>query len=175
VEVKPKQSMAHNKLLLLYLLKNGNLELSELQMVRIMSELSFMGYFDLKECMFELEQNGHIYSKPTSQTIVYGITENGANMLEVLQNDLRLSFRDTIDEYLQKNKTTLEMESQLIGEFIKLSDNEFRVILKVLEHDRTIFEINSIVYSKTEAQSIVDHWPRNAIPIYKDVILRLGE
>ena len=76
MEVKPKQSMAHNKLLLLYLLKNGNLELSELQMVRIMSELSFMGYFDLKECMFELEQNGHIYSKPTSQTIVYGITEN---------------------------------------------------------------------------------------------------
>ncbi len=175
MEIKPKQSIAHNKLLLLYLLDKSGLELSELQIVRIMSELSFMGYFDLKECMFELEQNKHIYSRATPQTVAYGVTETGAKMLDVLKSDLRLSFRNAIDGYLSKNRTHLEMESQLIGEYIKLADSEYRVILKVLEHDRTIFEINTIVYSKTEAKQMIDNWRNNAIPVYKDVILRLGQ
>ena len=174
MQIKPKQTMAHNKLLLLYLLQKSGMALSELQLVRIMAELSFMGYFDLKECIFELEQGGHLYSKMTPQNTVYGITEAGENMLNVLVNDLRLSFRETVDAYLKEHRGELELESQLVGENIKLSQNEYRVILKVLEHDRTIFEINSIVYSKTEAQNIVDNWRKNAVNIYKDVILRLG-
>ena len=43
MKVKPKQTMAHNKLLLLYLLEKSGMALSELQLVRIMTELSFMG------------------------------------------------------------------------------------------------------------------------------------
>lgn len=174
MKVKPKQSMAHNKLLLLYLLQQSNMVLSELQLMRIMTELSFMGYFDLKECIFELEQGGHIYVKTTPQTIAYGITEIGTNMLDVLLDDLRLSFREAVDAYLKEHRSELEMESHILGEYIKLSENEYRVILKVLEHDRTIFEISSIVYSKTEAQSLVDNWRKNAISIYKDIILRLS-
>ena len=95
-------------------------------------------------------------------------------MLNVLVSDLRLSFRETVDAYLKEHRSELELESQLVGEYIKLAQNEYRVILKVLEHDRTIFEINSIVYSKTEAQKIVDNWRKNAVSIYKDVVLRLG-
>ncbi|WP_066684088.1 DUF4364 family protein [Christensenella intestinihominis] len=174
MKVKPKQTMAHNKLLLLYLLEKSGMALSELQLVRIMTELSFMGYFDLKECIFELEQGGHIYSRTTPQNTVYGITDAGINMLDVLVNDLRLSFRETVDAYLKEHRSELELESQLVGEYIKLAQNEYRVILKVLEHDRTIFEINSIVYSKQEAQKIVDNWRKNAVSIYKDVVLRLG-
>jgi len=174
MKVKPKQSMAHNKLLLLYLLKQSGMALSELQLVRIMTELSFMGYFDLKECIFELEQGGHIRARITPQNTAYEISDTGANMLEVLIDDLRLSFREAVDEYLKEHRAKLEMESQFIGEYIKLSENEYRVILKILEHDRTIFEINSLVYSKQEAQRIIDNWPGSAIAVYKDVTLRLG-
>lgn len=174
MKVKPKQSMAHNKLLLLYLLKQSGMSLSELQIVRIMTELSFMGYFDLKECIFELEQGRHIHARITPQTTAYEITEAGSNMLDVLIDDLRLSFRETVNEYLAAHRTELEMESQFVGEYIKLSENEYRVILKILEHDRTIFEINSLVYSKSEAQKIIDNWPNNAIAVYKDVTLRLA-
>ena len=84
--------MAHNKLLLLYLLQKSGMALSELQLVRIMAEFSFMGYFDLKECIFELEQGGHLYPKTTPQNIVYGITEAGENMLNVLLDDFAFLF-----------------------------------------------------------------------------------
>lgn len=174
MDVKPKQSMAHHKLLLLYLLRQSGMALSELQLVRIMTELSFMGYFDLKECIFELEQGGHISARVTPQSTAYQITEAGSNMLEVLKNDLRLSFREAAEEYLTKHRSKLEMESQFVGEYIKLSENEYRVTLKIMERDRTIFEIDSLVSSKREAQRVVDHWPKNAIAVYKDVTLRLS-
>lgn len=174
MQVKPKQTVANNKLLLLYLLKKSDIALSELQIVRIMGELSFMSYFDLKECLFELTQSAHIYSKATPQNVLYGITDKGAHMLDVLQDDLRQSFRAAIDNYLKQHATELKMESQLVGELIKLSDGEYRVILKVLEDDRTVFELNCIVYSKEEAQRMIDNWRSNAISLYKHVITSLG-
>lgn len=174
MQIRPKQTLANNKLLLLYLLYKSDIALSELQIVRILSELSFMSYFDLKECMFELSEGGHIYSKATPQNVLYGITEKGAQMLLILEADLRRSFRDRIDSYLKEHATELKMESQLVGEFIKLSDGEYRVILKVLEDDRTIFELSCIVYSKEEAQRMTGNWRSNAISLYKDVVTRLG-
>ena len=108
MEVKPKQSMAHNQLLLLYLLKrNGNLELSELEMVRTYERLSFMGYFDLKECMFELEQNGHLFFKPTSQTIVYKYSgKRIANMLEVCRTTFACHFAIRLTNIYKKQNHT---------------------------------------------------------------------
>ena len=174
MQIKPKQTMANNKLLLLYLLNKSDIPLSELRLVRIFSDLSFMGYFDLKECMFELEQNRHISSRSTPQSVVYSITEKGANMLRVLCEDLRLSFREGIDKYLEAHSSELKMESQLVGEMIKLSSSEYRVILKVLEEDRTVFELNCIVYSKDAAQTMLDNWRANAVSLYKDVLMRLS-
>ena len=174
MQIKPKQTMANNKLLLLYLLDKSEIGLSELQLVRIFGELSFMGYFDLKECMFELEQGHHIYSKQTPQCVTYGITEKGSRMLDVLLSDLRLSFRERIDAYLEKHSGELKMESQLAGEMIKLSESEYRVILKVLEEDRTVFELSCIVYSKESAQTMLENWRSNAVSLYKDVLTRLG-
>ncbi|MEG2202506.1 MAG: DUF4364 family protein, partial [Christensenellaceae bacterium] len=159
---------------LLYLLDRSNMGLSELQIVRIMDELGLLSYFDLKECIFELEQNNHIIANPTPQTLLYSISEKGSAMLNVLVEDLRLSFRTSIDEYLQKNKSELEKESQLIGEFIKLSENEYRVTLKVLEQNRTVFEINLIVYSKTQAQQMVEQWRSKAVSLYQELFMQLS-
>lgn len=174
MQVKPVQTMAQNKLLILYLINASGMQLSELQMVRIMGDLTIMQYFDLKECLFELEQLNDIYKTDTPGGALYGITEKGAGMLATLKDDLRLSFREKIDEYISSHKTKLIMESQFISEYIKLSENEYRVILKVLENSRTVFEINVIVYSKQEAVKMSENWQENAISLFKDVILHLN-
>lgn len=174
MQVKPKQTMAQNKLLLLHLLHRSDMGLSEMQLVRIMGELGFMSYFDLKECLFELEQNEDIYSRKTPQNETYTVTEKGKHMLEVLKEDLRPSFRDEIDVYVRENKSKLELESQLSSEYIKLSEGEYRVVLKVLENDRTVFEVNMIVYSKEEANKMTENWYQNAISIYKNMIIQLN-
>ena len=65
-----------------------------------------------------------MFIQDDSQNTVYGITDAGANMLNVLVSDLRLSFQETVDAYLKEHKDELELESQLVGEYIKLAQNE---------------------------------------------------
>jgi len=170
----PTEMIAHNKLIILYLLKKSDMDLSELQIMRIMDELSLMRYFDLKESIFELEQNGHIYSSAMPQALLYGITEAGLNIINVLENDLRLSFRNSIDDYLHLNKNELKKESQYKSDYIKIGDGEYRVALKVLEKSSVIFEINVVVYSRDEAEYMVSKWQDNAVAVYKDLLIKLS-
>ncbi len=172
--VKPKATMAQNKLLVLYLLQQGEMELSELQIMRIFSELKVVGYFDLVECLFELTQNGHILKNTKPHGVAYRITPKGADIIAVLAEDIKLSLRNAIALYLKQNKPSLLKESQLTGEYLKLADNEYRVTLRVLQKSEIIFEINVIVYTKADAQSMVDHWPEHAVELYKDIVLKLG-
>ena len=172
--VKPKQTIAQNKLILLYLLRSGAMQFSELQLMRIASELTLMSYFDLKESLFELVQNDHATQIVTPNSILYEATENGLRIVDVMENDIRLSFREAIDSYLEKHRDALKKESQFVAEYIKLPNNEYRVILKVLEKNATVFEINVIVYSKDEAKTLIRNWKDNAVSLYKDILLRLS-
>jgi hypothetical protein len=174
--VKRDQSkaMAQNKLLMLYLLDKSGMALSELQIMRLMDELGFMRYFDLKECLFELEQNGHILLSTTPQAAIYEISENGKNIVNVLEKDLRLSARKGIDGYLAQNREKLKMEAHYVAEYIKLGSDEYRVIFKVLEEGMTIMEINMVVYSRDEAQAMTAKWKDNAVDVYKELLEKLS-
>ncbi len=183
-----KQSMAQYKLLLLYLLnvnpkcpdqqapnaEKDALALTELQMMRITDELGFMHYFDLKECLFELKESNHIYIETTPQAVLYSITPSGRHIINVLVNDLHLSSRNAISEYMAENYKELEKESQFVSEYLKLGENEYRVTLKVLEKNSAIFEINVVVYSKQQAKDICKKWKDNAVSVYKELMLQLS-
>ncbi len=183
--LKAKNSMAQHKLLLLYLLNTNPhrpgeqggrelLMLTELQIMRIMDELELMSYFDLKECLFELKENKDINTSATPQGILYSITDKGADIITVMEDELHLSSRNAVRDYLIQNNEELKKESQYISEYIKLRENEYRVTLKVLEQNSTIFEINVVVYSKQQAQQISDKWKDCAVDIYRDMMLKFS-
>ena len=65
------------KLLLLYLLNAVDSRLSELQILRIVSENNWVSYFDLQENLFELIQGGMLESKQNINGKFYQITELG--------------------------------------------------------------------------------------------------
>jgi len=171
---KQAQAVAHNKLLMLYLLDKSRMELSEFQIIRLMDEMRFMSYFDLRECLFELEQNGNIYLNATPRAALYGITESGKNIITVLEKELRLSARKAIDQYLHENKDRLKMETHYVAEYIKIGGEEYRVIMKVLEKSMTILEINIIVFSREEARVMAEKWKDNAVDVYKELLAKLS-
>ncbi len=183
--LKAKNSMAQHKLLLLYLLNTNphrpeeqgghdRLMLTELQIMRIMDELELMSYFDLKECLFELKENRDINAGATPQGMMYSITEKGSDIINVMLEELHLSSRNAVRDYLVQNNDELKKESQYISEYIKLRENEYRVTLKVLEQNSTIFEINVVVYSKQQAQHISEKWKDRAVDIYRDMMLKFS-
>jgi predicted transcriptional regulator len=75
------EAIAQNKLLILYLLRSINIQLSELQILRIVTENGWINYFDLKECMFELIENKLVEGRETPEGAFYTITELGRSTL----------------------------------------------------------------------------------------------
>ena len=65
------------------------------------------------------------------------------------------------------------METQLYAEYIRISDGEYRVTLKILERDVPVLDLNIVCYSKREAQAITSNWQDRATTIYRDLLLSL--
>ena len=169
------EAIAQNKLLILYLLKSINIQLSELQILRIVSENSWLNYFDLKECMFELIEGRLVEQRETPHGTFYAITELGQTTVFYLEKELPDSQRKAIDAYCDANRDALRLETELSADYIKIDEGEYRVMLKILENQQPVFELSLITWSKNSAEAFIRKWKDVAPAIYKSTYDTLSE
>lgn len=172
MQIRP---IAQNKLVILYLLKAIHIQLSELQILRIVTDNGWLNYFDFKESMFELIQSKLVDQRQTPSGVFFTITERGEETLFYLQKELRGSQRKAIDEYCEANRDELRLETELFADYIKIDENEYRVMLKILENQIPVFELNLVTYSKSSAEDFIAKWKDVAPRIYKSTYDMLAE
>lgn len=169
------EPIAQNKLLILYLLNSIDIQLSELQILRIVTEKGWLNYFDMKECVFELIESRLIEQHETPNGNFYVISELGKTTLFYLKKELRNSQRKAIDEYCKENRDDLRLETELYADYIKIDEGEYKVMLKVLENQIPVFELTLVTYSKSSAQDFIEKWKSVAPAIYKSTYFTLSE
>lgn len=169
------EAIAQNKLLILYLLKTINIQLSELQILRIVSDNGWLNYFDLKECMFELIESGLVERRDTPSGAFFAITELGGTTVFYLEKELPASLRKSVDSFCEKNRDDLRLETELHADYIKIDEGEYKVMLKVLENQVPVFELNLVTYSQASAEAFIKKWKSTAPIIYKNTYDSLSE
>ncbi len=169
------EAIAQNKLLILYLLKTINIQLSELQILRIVTDNGWLNYFDLKECMFELIEGRLVEQRETPNGMFYAITELGQTTVFYLEKELLESQRKAVDAYCAANRDDLRLETELAADYIKIDEGEYKVMLKVLENQQPVFELNLITWSKSSAEAFIRKWKDVAPAIYKTAYDSLSE
>jgi hypothetical protein len=169
------EAIAQNKLLILYLLKSINIQLSELQILRIVSDNNWLNYFDLKECMFELIESHLVEQRDTPSGLFYSISEAGSNTVFYLEKELPASVRKAVDTYCEANRDELRLETELCADYIKIDEGEYKVMLKVLENQVPVFELNLVTYSQASAEAFINKWKHVAPKIYKNTYDKLSE
>jgi len=161
------------KLVILFLFQTLDIKLNELQLVRILPENDWANYFDIKESLSELSKTGMLLKQESPNGIFYQITDAGQESINLFYKDIRHSIREDIKQYASKNRDNLARESDLFSDYIKLSDDEFRVILKILDNTLTIFEIQLMAYTKEQAETMIKNWQSAASVIYKSAYTEL--
>lgn len=169
------EAIAQNKLLILYLLKTINIQLSELQILRIVSDNNWLNYFDLKECMFELIESRLVEQRDTPSGLFFAITELGCTTVLCLEKELPASVRKSIDVYCEKSRDELRLETELSADYIKIDEGEYKVMLKVLENQAPVFEVNLVTYSRASAEAFIAKWKNVAPIIYKNTYDSLSD
>jgi len=162
-----------SKLIILYMFNSIDLQLSELQAIKYLTTNDWANYFDVKEHIEELIKSELLLKQETPSGVYYSITPSGKESIDLFYKEILFSVRKDIDDFACDSKEMIRLESGLFSDYLKLADDEYRVNLRVLDNARTTFEINIIVYSKTEAEALMNNWVSRASTIFKNTYSEL--
>ena len=165
-----KNAIEKNKLCLLFLFKAFDQRLSDNQLLSVCTELSLMDYFDLNNSLHELNEAGLLEKSEAVNGVFYSITQIGASTYDFFKKQLPFSQREVIQSFANEHREVLLAESRIFSEYLQISEHQFRVMLKILENNLPIFEINLFAHTKEEAERFAVSWRKNAMSIYQKTI-----
>jgi hypothetical protein len=170
MDIKPSPS--ESKLLILYLFDEIRMDLDDLQVLRAFVELGLMNYFDLMNYIAELIAGEMLVEKELPAGKHLSITQKGKDVLAEFVQEIRNSQRERIMDYCARHKHELRAESLYTGEY-HADRNGYRVLLKIMDGEETVFQMELMVFSKDDAMHAIESWRNNAPKIYTTVLDKL--
>ncbi len=169
MQLNPK-FVAKNKLSILFILSCADFDIREDQLIEYVSDTKLMEYFDLMKSLSELKENSLINIIPSGTAMASSIslTDIGKTTLEAFIKELSFTWRESTEEYFDKNRERLLLESKLFADYLRIGENQYRLTLRIVERNLPVFEIMMICTSKEEADSFAKGWKKNAMQVYLD-------
>lgn len=166
------ETLASSKVLILYILDKLEKPVSNDELFQLVLSTQDMNYFYFQQFLLDLLENKYItFFKETSNSEeVYSITPSGKETLELTKDLVPGIIKLKVDSTLKSELKEIEEEVSIISEFTPEDDGAYTVSCKVVENNKTIFEVSMYAASREQAKFISDNWKQNAIDIYPKII-----
>ena len=169
------QESAENKLIILLIMNQFSIPLTNSQIMEFVLEKDYMNYFYLQQALGELVSSGMLEYSQSDESFFYLITEKGKNTLQYFSERLDLQLRSSIEKSVSLKKQMLLRELQVLADYVKERDNEYIVDLKVIENNITLIDLKLNVISNKQAKQICERWKNEAPHLYGDILNLLVE
>ena len=163
-------SLAQDKVLILYILKKLNKDITSNDLFKIMSNINDMNYFYFRQILVDLVDSKLIGSYTKDENSVYEITTDGKTSLDLTIDVLPGLSKLKADTVLKNELNKIIDESSIIAEYIPENESNFTVKCKIIENNNTIFEVKTFAGSRERAKSIADNWKNNANTIFPRIL-----
>lgn len=164
------EELAYHKLLILYVLEKINMDLTNSQITQVILETEVMNYFSLQQFLSQLMDAQFLKIYEDSNKEYYTLTQKGIETLNYFLSRIPSPITEKLDEYIKLNKENLLADTQVKSSFVKQSDNEYIVNLRVIENQSNLIDLNLNVSSEKQAKLICDNWKKNASYMYAEII-----
>ena len=164
------ETLAENKVLILYALNKANKPLTNDVLYRIVLAAANMNYFYFQQFMLDLIEVGYIFSFQKEDQTLYQVTESGKRTLDLTLDLLPGIIKLKADTNLKPIIDSSEEEQSIVAEYTPLSENHYIITCKVVENNETVFEVKTFAGSREQAKDIVDNWQNNADTIYPKIL-----
>ena len=164
------ETLAENKVLILYELNKANKPLTNDVLYRIVLAAVNMNYFYFQQFMLDLIEVGYIFSFQKEEQTLYQVTESGKRTLDLTLDLLPGIIKLKADTNLKPIIDTADEEQSIVAEYTPLSENHYIITCKVVENNETVFEVKTFAGSREQAKDIVDNWQNNADAIYPKIL-----
>ena len=175
MDVNMNKSLAQDKVLILYVLSNVKTDVTESDIFKIISPVNNINYFYFKQILADLVDSKLVqtYTKDEDadeKQVLYKLTFDGQNSLNLTIDVLPGLLKLKIDNVLKNELNNIISEDSIVTEYIPENENSYTVKCKIVENNRTIFEVRTFAGSNEHAKFIADNWKENASVIYPKIL-----
>ena len=163
-------SLAENKVLILYILNKINKDITNDGLFKIISSINNVNYFYFQQYLTDLVQFKLVGTYTKDEEIVFEITSEGKNSLMLTIDILPGIIKLKADNILKKELASIAEEASITAEYIPESEHEYTVKCKIVEDNKTIFEVKTFAGSSERAKKIADNWRNNANTLYPKIL-----
>ena len=163
-------SLVENKVLILYILNSIGRSITDNGLYKITSAINNINYFYFSNLLEDLVESKLVGSYTKEEQILYEITSDGKNSLELTLDALPGLMKLKADNKLKDELINVEEESSVTAEFIPENEKDYTVKCKIIENNRTIFEVSTFAGSNEQAKRIADNWRKDAYKIYPKIL-----
>lgn len=164
------ETLAENKVLILYILSNVNKPITNDALYSIVTSAIDINYFYFQQFLLDLIDVKYVICYKTDTQDVYEITDAGRNTLGLTLDILPGIIKLKVDTNFKSNIESFENAGSIVSEYTPKSENEYEVKCKIIEDGETVFDITTFAYSREQAQNIVDNWKNHANSLYPEIL-----
>ena len=169
------KSLAQDKVLILYVLNNVKNDVTESDLFKLISPVNNINYFYFKQLLADLVESKLVqtYTKDEDadeKQVLYKLTFDGQNSLNLTIDVLPGLLKLKIDNVLKNELNNIISEDSIVTEYIPENENSYTVKCKIVENNKTIFEVRTFAGSNEHAKFIADNWKENASVIYPKIL-----
>ena len=146
------EPMTLYKLMILYLLKQVNVALSENMISEFFLSREYTNYFTLKQALSELSEAGLIQLHRARNASRYSVTHEGVQALSFFGKRLSPEILSDIDRFLKEKRFQIRNELSIHADYYPTAQADYRVRCEVTEGKSSLFSLE--LTAPEEAQAI---------------------
>jgi len=158
------------KLIILFIMHNFKMPISNVQLADIVLSHSLTNYFDLHQALESLVSSDYVSYNTEEETIRYVITNKGIETLEFFQDRIPYSVRDmlllTIRHRIKEINKTTKTECRIE----KITSEEYVVECFIYEASDVLFSFTYRVCSKELAIEIANSFKKDPQRVYSGLL-----
>lgn len=163
-------SLVENKVLILYTLNAIGKDITDNALFKIVSNINDINYFYFSELLVDLVESKLVGKYTKDEQIVFEITSEGKNSLNLTLDALPGLIKLKADNKLKEELVNIAEEASITAEYIPENEKDYTVKCKIVENNRTVFEVRTFAGSNEHAKRIADNWRKNANTIYPQIL-----
>lgn len=167
-------SLAENKVLILYTLNELGSKVTDSELLKIISKMNNINYFYFKDILGDLVNSKLVSTYTKEGSNFYEITTDGKSSLELTVDMLPGIMKLNADRVLKEEVIEIVNEESVSAEYIPENEKEYTVKCKIVEKNKIIFEMRIFAGSNEQAKNIANNWRENASTIYPKIVNMLN-
>lgn len=159
-----------NKAYILYFITKMGTELTKPQIATAFIEMGILGYFELMFELADLEKLALVAAVPCVHGEGFGITPKGEEFFNMSVEQLPLSSRSEIDEYIKMNFQRLLGIEEFSSSILKDADGGYTAFLNSFEKDKNLLSVAINVIDFDSAKTLSENWEAKAHLVYRAIV-----